>query len=173
MQCIQDLRDIGYDVGIGMMVGSPFQTEKDLAMDCKFIETFRPEMCGIGPFIPSHQTPFKDYPAGSVETTLFLLSIIRLIQPNILLPATTALGTLDSKGREKGVLAGANVVMPNLSPVSVRRKYQLYDNKICIGDESGQCRHCLERRMESIQYHVVTDIGQIRPWKEGDEYEFK
>lgn len=173
MQCIQDLRDIGYDVGIGMMVGSPFQTEKDLAMDCKFIETFRPEMCGIGPFIPSHQTPFKDYPVGSVETTLFLLSIIRLIQPNILLPATTALGTLDPKGREKGVLAGANVVMPNLSPVSVRRKYQLYDNKICIGDESGQCRHCLERRMESIQYHVVTDIGQIRPWKEGDEYESK
>lgn len=168
MKCLYDLRDIGYDVGVGMMVGSPNQTSLDLAMDLKFIEQFHPEMCGIGPYIPSQKTPFKDYPAGSVDLTCFLLSVIRLIQPNILLPATTALGTLDPKGREKGVLSGANVIMPNLSPVSVRKKYQLYDNKICIGDESAQCRHCLERRMESIQYHVVTDVGQIKPWKEGE-----
>lgn len=168
MQCLHDLRKIGFDVGVGMMVGSPYQTSMDLAMDLKFIESFHPEMCGIGPYIPSGQTPFKDFHAGSVDLTCFLLSVIRLIQPNILLPATTALGTMDPKGREKGVLAGANVVMPNLSPISVRRKYQLYDNKICIGDESAQCRHCLEKRMESIQYHVVTDIGQIKPWKEGE-----
>lgn len=168
MQCLHDLREIGFDVGVGMMVGSPYQTSMDLAMDLKFIESFHPEMCGIGPYIPSSQTPFKDFHAGSVDLTCFLLSVIRLIQPNILLPATTALGTMDPKGREKGVLAGANVVMPNLSPISVRRKYQLYDNKICIGDESAQCRHCLEKRMESIQYHVVTDIGQIKPWKEGE-----
>ena len=168
MQCLHDLREIGFDVGVGMMVGSPYQTSMDLAMDLKFIESFHPEMCGIGPYIPSSQTPFKDFHAGSVDLTCFLLSVIRLIQPNILLQATTALGTMDPKGREKGVLAGANVVMPNLSPISVRRKYQLYDNKICIGDESAQCRHCLEKRMESIQYHVVTDIGQIKPWKEGE-----
>ena len=168
MQCLHDLREIGFDVGVGMMVGSPYQTSMDLAMDLKFIESFHPEMCGIGPYIPSSQTPFKDFHAGSVDLTCFLLSVIRLIQPNILLPATTALGTMDPKGREKGVLAGANVVMPNLSPISVRRKYQLYDNKICIGDESAQCRYCLEKRMESIQYHVVTDIGQIKPWKEGE-----
>ena len=168
MQCLHDLREIGFDVGVGMMVGSPYQTSMDLAMDLKFIESFHPEMCGIGPNIPSSQTPFKDFHAGSVDLTCFLLSVIRLIQPNILLPATTALGTMDPKGREKGVLAGANVVMPNLSPISVRRKYQLYDNKICIGDESAQCRHCLEKRMKSIQYHVVTDIGQIKPWKEGE-----
>ena len=159
MECLSALREIGYQVGCGFMVGSPGQTEAELAKDLKFIETFRPDMCGIGPFIPHQDTPLGDQPAGSVDLTCDLLSILRLIQPNLLLPATTALGTLDPLGREKGILAGANVVMPNLSPVSVRKKYMLYDNKICTGEESAQCRGCLSARMASIGYELVTDRG--------------
>ena len=128
-------------------------------MDLKFIEEFRPQMCGIGPFIPHKDTPFGEKTAGSVELTCYLLSILRLMQPNLLLPATTALGTLDPWGREKGIQAGANVVMPNLSPVSVRKKYQLYDNKICTGEESAQCKDCLSQRMNEIGYQLVVDRG--------------
>lgn len=159
MECLQTLKEIGYQVGCGFMVGSPGQTEKELAKDLKFVETFRPAMCGIGPFIPHHDTPFADQPGGSVALSCYLLSILRLIQPNLLLPATTALGTLDPLGREKGIQAGANVVMPNLSPVSVRKKYMLYDNKICTGEESAQCRGCLNARMAGIGYELVTDRG--------------
>ena len=144
------------------MVGSPYQTAATLAKDLKFIETFKPEMCGIGPFIPHRDTPFRDRPAGTLALTLFLLSVIRLIHPPVLLPATTALGTIHPRGREKGILAGANVVMPNLSPTSVRAKYALYDNKICTGDESAQCRDCLDRRMRAIGYRLVVDRGDYR-----------
>ena len=161
MNCLRELRELGYAVGCGFMVGSPYQTAETLARDLKFIEEFKPEMCGIGPFIPHKDTPFKDEPAGTLELTCYLLSIIRLIHPPVLLPATTALGTIDPLGREKGILAGANVVMPNLSPVSVRKKYELYDNKICTGEESAQCRDCLSRRMSSIGYRVVTCRGDI------------
>ena len=159
MECLRNLREIGYQVGCGFMVGSPFQTPAALAKDLKFIETFRPEMCGIGPFIPQKDTPFGQHAGGSVELTCYLLSILRIIQPNLLLPATTALGTLDPQGREKGILSGANVVMPNLSPVSVRKKYLLYDNKICTGEESAQCRGCLAQRMDAIGYELVIDRG--------------
>ena len=162
MQCLRDLKEIGFQVGCGFMVGSPFQTAKTLARDLKFIEEFRPHMCGVGPFIPQKDTPFGSYPAGTAEETIYLLSLIRLIRPNILLPATTALGTIDPQGREKGIEAGANVVMPNLSPVSVRKKYALYDNKICTGDESAQCRECLSRRMQSIGYQVVVSRGDAK-----------
>ena len=166
MQCLNDLREIGYQAGCGFMVGSPYQTTAELAKDLKFIERFKPDMCGIGPFIPHHDTPFHDQPAGTLELTCFLLSVIRLIHPPVLLPATTALGTIDPLGREKGMQAGANVVMPNLSPVSHRKQYELYDNKICTGDESAQCRGCLERRMESIGYRLVTARGDVdRSWK--------
>ena len=165
MRCLDDLRALGYRVGCGFMVGSPFQTSRELAEDLKFIENFKPDMCGIGPFVPHHDTPFKDEPPGTLELTSFLLSIIRLIYPPVLLPATTALGTIAPDGRERGILAGANVVMPNLSPDSVRSKYELYDNKICTGDESAQCRSCLEHRMDSIGYEIVTDIGDIRKGK--------
>ena len=161
MRCLRDLKEIGYQVGCGFMVGSPYQTPDCLATDLKFIEAFDPEMCGIGPFIPQKDTPFRDMPAGTADQTIYLLSLIRLIKPNILLPATTALGTIDPLGREKGIEAGANVVMPNLSPVSERKKYALYDNKICTGDESAQCRSCLNRRMESIGYSIVTARGDI------------
>ena len=159
MQCLRDLKQIGYQVGCGFMVGSPYQTPRHLAEDLKFIERFHPDMCGIGPFIPHKDTPFGSFPGGSVELSCYLLSILRLMQPNLLLPATTALGTLDPRGREKGILAGANVVMPNLSPVSVRKKYMLYDNKICTGEESAQCRGCLAERMKSVGYRLVIDRG--------------
>ena len=162
MECLRALREIGYQVGCGFMVGSPYQTPHTLAEDLKFIETFKPDMCGIGPFVPHHETPFADFAQGAVELTCYLLSVIRLIYPPLLLPATTALGTIDPRGREKGILAGANVVMPNLSPVSVRKKYDLYDNKICTGEESAECRGCLERRVSSIGYKIVTARGDIR-----------
>lgn len=163
MRCLHDLRELGYAVGVGMMVGSPYQTPRHLAEDLAFIDRFKPEMCGIGPFIPHHATPFASEPAGTLEQTCYLLSIIRLIHPSVLLPATTALGTIDPLGREKGVLAGANVVMPNLSPADVRQKYLLYDGKICMGDEAAECRRCLDLRMERIGYQVVVDRGDPRP----------
>ena len=162
MQCLKNLKEIGYQTGCGFMVGSPYQTAENLAKDLKFVEEFSPEMCGIGPFISHKATPFCREPSGSFEMTLYLLSILRLIKPNLLLPATTALGTINPKGREMGILAGANVVMPNLSPVSVRKKYELYDNKICTGEESAQCKLCLSRRMESIGYKIVTARGDIK-----------
>ena len=162
MRCLHDLRQIGYAVGVGFMVGSPFQTPAHLAADLKFIEEFQPEMCGIGPFVPHHATPFAGCPAGTVELTCLLLSVIRLIKPNVLLPATTALGTIDPQGREKGILAGANVVMPNLSPVGVRHAYELYDNKICTGEEAAECRGCLGARMQGIGYEIVIDRGNPR-----------
>ena len=159
MRCLQDLREIGYAVGVGFMVGSPYQTAADLGCDLAFVQDFQPEMCGIGPFVPHHATPFASFPAGSADLTCYLLSLIRLIKPNVLLPATTALGTVDAKGRERGILAGANVVMPNLSPVEVRKDYELYDNKICTGEEAAECRWCLHARMASIGYEVVMSRG--------------
>ena len=162
MRCLEDLKEIGYQTGCGFMVGSPYQTEEQLARDLKFIEEFRPQMCGIGPFIPQKDTPFGSKMTGEVFLTCYLLSIIRLILPGVLLPATTALGTLDEKGREKGILSGANVVMPNLSPASVRKKYALYDNKASDGAESAQCVEELKKRMKEIGYEVVTDRGDSR-----------
>lgn len=162
MNCLNSLRQIGYQVGCGFMVGSPYQTPKSLAKDLKFIEKFQPDMCGIGPFIPHKDTVFKNEAAGTVELTCLLLSIIRLIKPNILLPSTTALGTIHPFGRERGIQSGANVVMPNLSPVSVRKKYELYDNKICTGEESAECKECLSKRMEEIGYKIVVDKGDIK-----------
>ena len=157
--CLWNLKEIGYQVGAGFMVGSPGQTLETLYEDMRFIKELEPHMVGIGPFIPQHSTPFKGEKAGTLEETLKLLSIIRLIHPKVLLPATTALGTIHPMGREKGILAGANVVMPNLSPVSVRKKYELYDNKICTGDEAAECKNCLQSRMEKIGYTIPVDRG--------------
>ncbi|MCQ2563386.1 MAG: [FeFe] hydrogenase H-cluster radical SAM maturase HydE [Mogibacterium sp.] len=159
MQCLRDLKEIGYQVGCGMMVGSPYQTTEHLVEDLRFLQEFRPEMVGIGPFIPHHDTQFADHPAGTVDMTLRLLSVIRLILPDVLLPATTALGTIDPRGREKGILAGANVVMPNLSPSDVRGKYLLYDNKICTGDEAAECIRCMAMRIASVGYETVVARG--------------
>lgn len=159
MDCLWDLKEIGYQVGCGFMVGSPEQTVDTLYEDLQFIRKLQPHMVGIGPFIPQKDTPFGEKKAGTMEDTLRLLSIIRLLQPHVLLPSTTALGTIHPLGREKGIQAGANVVMPNLSPVAVREKYKLYDNKICTGDEAAECRHCMARRMESVGYKVVVNRG--------------
>lgn len=159
MECLRTLKEIGYQVGCGFIVGSPYQTTDTLIQDLLFIKEFKPHMVGIGPFIPHKDTPFRGEAAGTLEMTLRLLSIIRLLHPKVLLPATTALGTIDANGRELGILAGANVVMPNLSPREVRGKYLLYDNKICTGDEAAECRFCMEKRMEKIGYQVVVDRG--------------
>lgn len=158
-KCLQNLKEIGYQVGCGFMVGSPYQSVDSLYEDIRFIKEFHPHMVGIGPFIPQNDTPFGDKKAGTLDQTLRLLAIIRLIHPKVLLPATTALGTIHPLGRELGIKAGANVVMPNLSPKSVREKYKLYDNKICTGDEAAECRHCMEERMKKIGYKVVTNRG--------------
>lgn len=163
MRCLRDLKDIGFQVGCGFMVGSPFQTPETLAEDLKFIETFHPAMCGIGPFIPQRDTPFGGEAPGTAEQTIYLLSLLRIMQPNLLLPATTALGTILPDGRERGLEAGANVVMPNLSPVSVRRKYALYDGKICTGEEAAQCIGCLARRVRSVGAEIVIDRGDAKP----------
>ncbi len=162
MECLKTLKKIGFQTGCGFMVGSPGQTSLQLAKDLKFVEMFSPEMCGIGPFIPHKDTAFKNEKAGSCELTCYLLSIVRLIKPNILLPSTTALGTIDQNGREKGILSGGNVVMPNLSPLSVRKKYMLYDNKISTGEESAQNLLNLKIRMAKIGFEIVTDRGDFK-----------
>ncbi len=164
MHCLQELHEIGYQVGCGFMVGSPYQTPETLAADFMFLEKFQPEMVGIGPFVPHQKTPFAAESGGTVADTLFCLSLIRLLLPKVLLPATTALGIIDPRGREKGILAGANVVMPNLSPTSVRKDYELYDNKICTGDEAAECRDCLQNRMISIDRTLVVDRGDAPGW---------
>lgn len=161
-ECLWTLKEIGYQIGCGFMVGSPYQTIDNLYQDLSFIHELQPHMVGIGPFIPHKDTPFAGQTAGTLNMTLRLLSILRLMEPKVLLPATTALGTIHPLGREKGILAGANVVMPNLSPCEVRDKYLLYDNKICTGDEAAECRFCMSKRMESIGYQVVVDRGDYK-----------
>ena len=158
-QCLYDLKELGYQVGAGFMVGSPGQTLANLADDLVFLAGLQPEMAGIGPFIPHHDTRYRDEKAGSVEMTIYLLSVIRILLPKVLLPATTALGTMDAHGREKGLLAGANVIMPNLSPEKNRKDYSLYDNKISIGEEAAQSIAALKKRVESVGSQVVTDRG--------------
>lgn len=162
MECLKNLKKIGFQTGCGFMVGSPHQTTENLAKDLKFIEEFSPEMCGIGPFIPHKATKFRDCPSGDVELTCYLLSIIRLIKPTILLPATTALGSAEQGGRERGILCGANVIMPNLSPHSVRKKYELYNNKLISGNESAQEIENLKNSMKNIGYKIIVDKGDIK-----------
>ncbi len=162
IQCLYDLKEIGYQVGCGFMVESPYQTAEDLIADMRFLRKFQPHMVGIGPFIPHHDTPFRDRMQGSLEKTLTMVALSRLTLPQALIPSTTALGTIHPQGRELGLQAGANVVMPNLSPVSVRKRYSLYDNKICTGDEAAECIACMKRRVASVGYQVVVDRGDWR-----------
>lgn len=162
IQCLRDLKSIGYQTGTGFMVGAPFQTTAQLAQDLKFVHELQPEMIGIGPFIPHSDTPFKNQPAGSMERTLHLISILRLMRPDALIPSTTALGTIHPEGRELGILAGANVVMPNLSPLDVRKNYLLYNDKICTGEEAAESIDKLKEKMSRIGYQIVTDRGDYR-----------
>jgi biotin synthase len=159
IQCLETLKDIGFQVGAGFMVGLPGQTDADLVMDLKFLQRIRPHMIGIGPFIPHSETPLGDSDGGTVEKTLIMVALTRLMIPGALMPATTAMGTLDPLGREKAIKAGANVVMPNLSPTDVRTKYEIYENKICTGDEAAHCRSCIQRRIESAGYTVDMSRG--------------
>lgn len=161
-RCLLDLKDIGYQVGAGFMVGSPWQTPKELVADLRFLQELQPDMIGIGPFIPHHETPFADKQSGTLELTLRMLSILRLLFPYVLLPATTALGTISPIGRELGLKAGANVMMPNLTPTDARKHYDLYDNKICMDEEAAKCRLCQEGRVRSVGYQIVSDRGDVR-----------
>lgn len=161
-RCLFDLKEIGYQVGSGFMVGSPYQTTDNLIEDLRFLQSLKPDMIGIGPYITHEQTPFSSFTNGGVELTLRLISVLRLMFPYALIPSTTALGTLHPQGRELGLKAGANVVMPNLSPVEVRKLYSLYENKICTGEEAAQCRSCLERRISEAGYKAVTAIGNVK-----------
>lgn len=164
-ECLWNLKKIGYQTGTGFMVGSPGQTSECLAEDMMFIRELSPHMVGIGPFVPHHDTPFAKETGGTVELTLYMLGLLRIMMPNVLLPATTALGTIDPRGREKGILAGANVVMPNLSPTAVRKKYELYDNKICTGDEAAECRSCMENRLKGIGCELSCSRGDYKEEK--------
>ncbi len=162
IECLKNLKDIGYQTGCGMMVGAPFQTAELLAKDMMFLGSFKPQMVGMGPFIPHKDTPFRDQPAGSAALTLFLLSLVRLMLPDVLLPATTALGTLQGDGRIRGILSGCNVIMPNLSPLSVRKKYMLYDNKVGMEMSGEESLNQLRIQVENIGYEMVSDRGDYR-----------
>lgn len=171
-QCLKNLKEIGYQVGAGFMVGLPKQTNKDLVNDLLFVKELEPHMCGIGPFIPHKDTPLKNNKAGTLEKTTTMLALVRLLLPNVLLPSTTALGSIDSTGREKGIKAGGNVVMPNLSPTSVREKYSLYDGKICTGDEAAECRQCIEGRIRRAGFNVEVTRGDNVAWEKEHGYKF-
>lgn len=164
-KCLYDLKKIGYQVGAGFMVGLPGQTSEDLAEDFIFLKELEPHMVGIGPFIPHKDTKLGREKGGTVKDTVTMLALTRLFLPEVLLPATTALGTLDPLGREKGLKAGANVVMPNLSPISVRKKYSLYDGKVCTGDEAAECRRCIEQRINSAGFNVDMSRGDNINWR--------
>ncbi|MBD7912427.1 MULTISPECIES: [FeFe] hydrogenase H-cluster radical SAM maturase HydE [Clostridium] len=164
-KCLSDLKKIGYQIGAGFMVGLPNQTNEDLVKDLLYIKELDPEMCGIGPFIPQKDTPLGKEEGGTLEATTTLLGIIRLLLPNVLLPATTALGSVHPLGREQGLKAGGNVVMPNLSPTRVRDKYALYDGKICTGDEAAECRNCIEGRINRSGFEVEVTRGDNIKWQ--------
>jgi len=158
-QCLWNLKEIGYQVGSGFMVGSPGQTTENLIEDLRFLQELQPAMIGIGPFIPHKDTPFGRKTQGSLASTLRLVAVLRLMFPRALIPATTALGTIHPQGRELGLKAGANVVMPNLSPADVRTLYELYNNKLCTGEEAAECRGYLEKRVHTAGYRIVTGRG--------------
>ncbi|MDR2965043.1 MAG: [FeFe] hydrogenase H-cluster radical SAM maturase HydE [Treponema sp.] len=159
--CLWNLKKIGYQTGSGFMTGSPYQTTENIIEDLRFLQELKPDMIGIGPYISHQNTPFGNNKNGDLHLCLRLLAILRLMFPKALIPATTALGTIDPKGRELGLMAGANIVMPNLSPVKVRKQYQIYDNKICTDEEAAESRVYLEKKVLSAGYKIVTHIGHV------------
>ena len=163
LHCLEVLKKMGYQTGTGMMIGTPGQTTAHLLQDIRFMEQLQPEMIGIGPFVPASSTPFAAEKAGSVEQTLNLVALLRLRFPDVLIPATTALGTLDEWGREKAICSGANVLMPNLSPREVRTKYNIYDHKLCSGEEAAEGVALLEKRLHEIGYSIA--------WGRGDYFQ--
>jgi biotin synthase len=163
-QCLYDLKAIGYQVGAGFMVGTPWQTPENLCEDLEFLNELKPQMIGIGPFIPQADTPFGHCEKGSADLTLKMVAMTRILFPKVLLPSTTALGTVLPNGRELGLHAGANVLMPNLSPKDVRKKYLLYDDKICMGDEAAECRFCIERKVLGHGFQPDFSRGDYPQW---------
>ena len=161
-KCLWDLKELGFQVGSGFMVGSPYQTLDTLIKDLRFLEELQPDMIGIGPFLPHSDTPFANEPKGSLNRCLNLIAILRLMFPYALIPSTTALASISPQGREKGILAGANVVMPNLSPESVRSLYSLYNDKLSSGSEAAEAKEELAHLMKSIGYKIITDIGNVK-----------
>ena len=159
IRCLYDLKDIGYKIGAGMMVGAPYQTTADLIADLRFLQALQPHMIGIGPYLTHRDTPFAGQPNGSLTLTVRLLAVLRLMFPHALIPATTALGTLHPEGRKLGLQAGANVVMPNLSPKDVRQKYAIYENKLGADQEAVQSLRMLKGQVEDAGYRVVVDRG--------------
>jgi biotin synthase len=159
LACLRALRDLGYQVGSGVLVGLPGQTLQMLAEDLRFMGEFRPDMVGYGPLIPHDQTPLASSPKGSVDVTLRMMAITRLLLPQAYIVSTTALGTLDPLGREKGLQVGGNVVMPNVTPQRYRAFYEIYPDKICIDESAEKCRGCIELRVRSIGRHIATDPG--------------
>ncbi len=162
MRCLYDLKEIGFQVGCGFMVGSPYQSVDTLYKDICFIDEFKPHMVGIGPFISHKDTPFKNETNGTLKHTRIMISLLRLMNPKLLIPATTSLATIVGNGRELGILSGANVIMPNLSPVRYRELYQLYDGKVCMGEEAAQCINCIKDKISDIGYEVVIDRGDYK-----------
>ncbi len=161
-ECLFNLKEIGFQVGSGFMVGSPYQTTENIISDLRFLQELKPDMIGIGPFIRHKDTPFAGFESGSLELTLRLVAVLRLMFPYVLLPSTTALGTIHPEGRERGLKAGANVVMPNLSPQDTRKLYMLYDNKISTDEEAAESVEKLKKRVENAGYKVVTDVGHVK-----------
>lgn len=170
-KCLENLKEIGYQIGSGFMIGLPGQKNSDLVNDLLYVKELNPHMVGIGPFISHKDTPLKDEKNGTLEDTINLIALLRLLLPSALIPATTSLGTINPLGRELGIKAGANVVMPNLSPTSVRKKYSLYDGKICTGDEAAECRNCIEGRINRAGFKVEVSRGDNIEWKRGEENE--
>jgi len=162
-KCLFDLKEIGFQTGAGFMVGSPYQTTDNIISDLRFLQELEPDMIGIGPFLRHNETPFAEFENGSMELTLRLLAVLRLIFPYVLLPSTTALGTIHPNGRELGLKAGANVVMPNLSPADTRKLYELYENKICTGEEAAESLERLKEKVKSAGYRIVTERGDVAP----------
>lgn len=158
-RCLFDLKAIGYQVGSGFMIGSPYQTNNCLRQDIRFLQELQPAMIGVGPYITHSETPFADQPSGDLHFSLKIIALLRLLFPKALIPATTAFGSMHPQGRELALKAGGNVMMPNLSPTAVRKLYDLYENKICTGEEATQCKGCLERRIQAAGYRIVTDVG--------------
>lgn len=158
-QCLYNLRELGYQVGAGFMVGVPYQTTENIISDIRFMQELQPQMIGIGPFIPHNDTPFRDEKGGTLELTLRLLGILRLMFPKVLLPATTALGSISPIGRTLGLQTGCNVIMPNISPEDVRKKYMLYNNKLISGGETAEGLEILRREIESAGYEIAKERG--------------
>lgn len=164
-ECLNNLKEIGYQVGAGFMVGSPFQEDVCLVEDLLYLKELSPHMVGIGPFIPHHDTPFKDYPNGNLDKALLMLALTRLLLPDCLLPATTALASIDPNGRNSGLNAGCNVIMPNLSPMELRNKYSLYDNKLSTGEEACEYHKSLENTVNSLGLKIDYSRGDNINWR--------